>query len=77
MNAARTLFLTDIRQDAIDRAPAKTRRLPLRARQRSRLALRRTTDVSRVKRGSEQQASKRAASINTARYGIASQTAQK
>jgi hypothetical protein len=69
MNASRTLFLTDIREDAIDRVPSENAKTPLRAHKRSRLALRRIIDVSRVKRDSEQQASKRAASINTARYG--------
>jgi hypothetical protein len=69
MNAARSLVLTGIRPAAIDRAPTENAETPLRAHQRSRLALRRIIDVSRVKRGSEQRPPKRGASINTARYG--------
>ena len=68
MNAARSLLPTDIRQDAIDRAPSENAETALRAHQR-RLALRRITDVSGIKRCSEQQPPKRGASINTARYG--------
>jgi hypothetical protein len=78
MNTARNLALNDIRLGAIDQASSKNAETPACAHQRSRLALRRISDVRGVKSGSEQQSPKRGTSINMARYGVARQsTAQK